>query len=163
MRINKWDKQSIVKAIMDDVPKPDKYKRRNELQAAVVKLMSPVCRKLFKTTSTALARYHVGDLISEWGHETRYIVCGDVPEEKIKELTQKYWDEEKAHDAARRSLKCAVEACTSLKQLNERLPEFKKYFPTEEKPVANLPALANVVADLSKLGWPKNKQLKEAA
>ena len=32
---------------------------------------------------------------------------------------------------------------------------FKKYFPTQEKPVANLPALANVVAELSKLGWPK--------
>jgi Nucleotide modification associated domain 5 len=155
MRLNKWDKQSIVKAIMADVPKPNKDKRRKDLQDAVVKLMSPECRKVFKSTPTALATYHVGDLISSWGYESRKIVCGDVSEKQIKTLIQKYWDEEKVIDDAQRNLASAVEACTSLKQLNDRLPEFKKYFPTEEKPVANLPAIANVVADLSKLGWPK--------
>ena len=38
----------------------------------------------------------------------------------------------------------------------EAFPEFEKYLPSEAQPTKNLPALANVVADLSKLGWPKN-------
>jgi hypothetical protein len=39
-----------------------------------------------------------------------------------------------------------------------RLPEFEKYFPAEDAPISkNLPALANMVADLTKLGWPKGK------
>jgi L-2-hydroxyglutarate oxidase LhgO len=157
MRITKWDKQSIVTAIMSDVPKPDKAKRRTELQEAVVKLMSPALRKIYKATPKALAEYHVGDLISDNGyyHDNRRIICADVTEKQIKELVKKYEQEDQAISDAKRKLKGVIDACTSLKQLNDRLPEFKKYFPTEDKPSANLPAIANMSAELSKLGWPK--------
>ena len=158
MRITKWDKESIVRAIMNDVPLPDKKKRREELQAAIVKAMSPECRKLYKKAPEALRTHHFGDLIYDgcsWG--TREVVIGDVETKTLDQLKQKYHDEDKARQDARNALKAAVLACTTLKQLNDRLPEFKKYFPTAEKPAANLPALANVVADLSKLGWPKGE------
>ena len=157
-RITKWDKESIVRAIMADVPKPDKTKRKEELQAAIVKAMSPEARKLYNKSPSALRTYHLGDLIYDscnWS--SREIIRGDVTEVVIDELCKKYKAEDEAYNDARRALKGAIESCSTLKQLNDRLPEFKKYFPTAEKPAANLPALANVVADLAKLGWPKGE------
>ena len=156
--ITKWDKQAIVKAIMADVPKVDKKKRREELQAAIVKFMSPEARKLFKTSPHALRTYHVGDITYDscsWS--TREIISGDFTNDKIDELCVKYKEEDRARYDIECKLKGIVETCRTVKQLNDRLPEFKKYFPTVEKPVANLPAIANVVADLSKLGWPKGE------
>lgn len=156
MRITKWDKQAIVKAIMADVPKIDKTKRHKEMQEAVVKLMTPECRKVYKSMPDALCTYHTGDrTYNGINYDTRHIVRGDVPDKALKALEAKYETEDKIFWDTEYSLKGAIEACTTLKQLNDRLPEFKKYFPTEQKPVANLPALANVVADLTKLGWPK--------
>lgn len=154
--VTKWDKQAIVRAIMADVPKIDKKKRREELQAAIVKLMSPEARKLFKTVPSALRTYHVGDTTYDgcsWS--TREIIAGDVSNDKIDELCEKYKAEDKNIRDVECKIKGIVETCRTIKQLNDRLPEFKKYFPTVEKPVANLPAIANVVADLAKLGWPK--------
>ncbi len=156
-RITKWDKESIVRAIMADVPKPDKTKRKEELQAAIVKAMSPECRKLYNKSPSALRTYHIGDLVYDncnWA--SREIIKGDVTEAVVDDLCKKYKAEDEAYNDARRALKGAIESCSTLKQLNDRLPEFKKYFPTAEKPAANLPALANVVADLAKLGWPKS-------
>lgn len=154
-RINKWDKQAIVRAIMADVPKIDKKKRKEKLQAAIVKAMSPEARKLYKNCPEALRTHHVGGLIDDGNWMSREIIVGDVKDAVIDELKKPYEAEDKKFREVEYQLKGAIEACTTIKQLNDRLPEFKKYFPTVEKPTANLPALANVVADLSKLGWPK--------
>jgi hypothetical protein len=159
-RINKWDKESIVRAIMADVPKPDKKKRKEELQAAIVKAMSPEARKLYKSCPSALRTYHLGDLIYDGNWDSRNIVVGDVKEVVIDELAKKYKAEDEAQDAARRSLKGAIESCSTYKQLMTRLPEFEKYYPKPDAKGTNLPALANVVADLSKLGWPKGEVKK---
>jgi hypothetical protein len=80
-----------------------------------------------------------------------------VSEKVTNELCKAYKDEDEKRQRTYYQLKSAIESCTTIKQLNDRLPEFKKYFPTVEKPVANMPALTNVVADLSKLGWPKGE------
>lgn len=156
MRITKWDKQAIVKAIMADVPAIDMKKRHEEIQAEVVKLMTPECRKVYKAMPDALREYNAGNLLYDgYSWSSRSIVRGDVAEKELKKVLAKYETEDETRSKAKHALVGAIEACSTLKQLNDRLPEFKKYFPTEQKPVANLPALANVVADLSKLGWPK--------
>jgi hypothetical protein len=156
MKLNKFHKQAIVRSIMADVPKVDKAKRRAAIQAEVVKLMSPAIRKIYNTVPFALRKQHIGDLIyngTSWNESD--IIAGDVAEKDIKAICEPYKAEDEARYKAERSLAGVVEACSTLKQLKERLPEFTKYYPTEEAPTANLPALTNVVADLSKLGWPK--------
>lgn len=164
MKLTKYQKEGIVRAIMNDVPKPDKSKRHAAVQAAVVKAMSPECRKVYNKTPSALITQHTGyATYDECNYSTQSIVVGDVPKEKVRAILKPYEDEDEAHSKARRQLKAAVDGCSTLKQLETTLPEFKKYFPTEEAPTKNLPALANVVADLSKLGWPKGKQPKENA
>jgi hypothetical protein len=159
MKIDKYVRQSIVKAIMADVPKPDKVKRRADLQAAVVKAMSPAVRKVFKECPGALKTSYFNDLLYDgMNWSTRELVIGDVSEDKLKELSAPYKAEDKAIDEARIKLQCAIEGCTTRKALMTRLPEFEKYYPAEEAPMSkNLPALANVMADLVKLGWPATK------
>jgi hypothetical protein len=158
MRLDKYAKSSIIRAIMDDVPAPDKAKRRVDLQAAVVKVMSPEVRKVYNKTPGALRTYHVGDTIYDgYGWNTRDIIAGDVTDEVIEEILKPYKAEDEARYATKRKLQGIVEGCSTLKQLQNLLPEFKQYMPTETAPTKNLPAVANVVADLSKLGWPKDK------
>ena len=157
MKLNKYDREAIVRAIMNDVPKPDKAKRRAAIQAAVVKLMTPECRKVFTRTPEALAEFYAGDLTNTDYYATKNIVIGDAPKDQVRAILQPYKDEDAARFDAQTKLSSAVHACSTLKQLTDRLPEFTKYFPVESTPAKNLPALANVVADLSKLGWPKGQ------
>ena len=156
MKIDKYVRQSIVKAIMADVPKPNKTKRRADLQATLVKAMSPAVRKVFKESPGALKTEHVGDLTYDGTWDSRHVIVGDVTGEMVKKIIQPYVDEDDSIYAAHNKLRGAVDSCTTRKQLMDRLPEFEKYFPAEGVPISkNLPALANVAADLSKLGWPK--------
>lgn len=61
-------------------------------------------------------------------------------------------------------LKGVAYACTTRKQLEEALPEFSSYLPEEEaKAAKNLPAVANVLSDFVKAGWPKSNNGKIAA
>lgn len=157
MKLTKYQKEGIVRAIMNDVPKPDKSKRHSEVQAAIVKAMTPECRKVHNKTPEALATQHTGSLTYDGcSYRTHSVIIGDVPKKKLEAILKPYVEADEAYEKARRQLKAAVEGCSTLKQLETALPEFKKYFPTEQQPTKNLPALANVVADLSKLGWPKS-------
>lgn len=155
MKIDKYQKQAIVKAIMADVPAPDKDKRRADIQAQIAKLMSPAVRKVYKTIPSALRVQYAGDVIYNGSRESRDVIVGDVPSKAVEEILQPYMAEDHARWKAQGDLEGVINGCSTLKMLKDRLPEFIKYFPTEEAPTANLPALANVVAELSKLGWPK--------
>lgn len=164
MKLTKYDREAIIRAIEADIPKPNKAARKTKLQADIVKHMSPECRKIFKRTPAALTTEYVGDLIytGGWG-DSRAIVIGDCPKDTVKALIEPYKAEDDARYSTLNRLNAAINACTTLKQLNDRLPEFAKYFPTEQQPTKNLPAIANLVADLTKLGWPKTTQPKETA
>ena len=157
MRLDKYAKQSIVKAIMHDVPKPDKAKRRLAVQAAIVKAMSPDVRKVFKNTPGALRTTYVGDVVETDDYSSRSITVGDVTDKQLEEILKPYKEEDNAVYDAKRKLQGIVDGCSTLKQLQTLLPEFKQYMPTEAAPTKNLPAVANMVSDLSKLGWPKSK------
>lgn len=156
MKLTKLHKEAIVRAIMQDTPAIDKVKRGEEIVNAIVKAMSPEVRKLYKSKPTALRRASVPytNQYSNWGE----IVVGDVTKEQIELITAPYKKQEEERSAMHRKLTGAFEGINTLKQALTAFPEFKKYYPTEMEPTKNLPALANVVADLSKLGWPKKEK-----
>ena len=158
MKLTKYQKQGIARAIIQDLPPVDYKKRREELQAAIVKLMSAPVAKLYKVYPNALRRTYVDNYVLGESHNDNWIVSGDVTDKQVEALAKKYRDETDARYAAKRQLERAIDGCNTLKQLRTTLPEFEKYYPTEEQPTKNLPALANVVADLSRLGWPKGEK-----
>lgn len=79
----------------------------------------------------------------------------DCPE--MMAIRQGYADEFNMLNNLRKQLTAVIAACTTLKQAKEALPEFIKYLPEEPgNPVdRTLPVVGNLVADLSKAGWPK--------
>jgi hypothetical protein len=147
MRIDRYQKQAIVSAIFQDVPKPDNNLIKRQAQEALVAAMSPLARELYVTSPRALASECWSTIFDRQQHR---LIVGDADSEEVL----KPWSSAKnAYDAAKRSLTSAIESCTSLKQLHDRLPEFAAYFPTKDAPAVNLPAIANLVTDLMKLGW----------
>jgi len=152
MNLTKLIKSAIVRAIMNDVPREDEATAKKKIQEALVKAMSPECRKLYKTNPHALRDARVASY--EYGFDYSFdVIKGDA---QLEPILQAYKDARDARRTAKQKLEAAIEGCRTLKQLEKALPEFKKYYPKEDAPSTNLPALANVVADLSKLGWPKN-------
>lgn len=157
MKLTKYEKEAIVRAIMQDVPTIDRAKRRTNLQAALVKAMSPEAKKLYSRTPSALRSYNFGDIIYTGSYVSRELIVGDVSKEIISDLIKPYETEDEAHSDTKRKLNAAINGCNTLAQLKKLMPEFVAYFPSESEPTKNLPAVANMVANLSKLGWPKKK------
>ena len=149
MRLDKWTKESIFRAIRNDIPKP--ANKVADLQILVVKKMSPPVRNIYKKNPSALriASFGVHEYFTERYGE---IVVGDAD---YKTVLQPFRDEVVRYNEVCKKLETAIMACNSLAALKKLLPEFIKYFPTEDQPTQNLPAVANLVADMTKLGWPK--------
>ena len=79
----------------------------------------------------------------------------DCPE--MMAIRQGYADEHNMLNNLHKQLTAVIAACSTLKQAKEALPEFIKYLPEKPgNPVdRTLPVVGNLVADLSKAGWPK--------
>lgn len=151
MKLTKYEKESIVRAIMQDVPAPTEEALKKEMQEAFIQGMSAPIKKLYKTHPKALKTTRV----SSWDSELSYgvdFISGDADYELV---IAPFSARKQKRDDTRTKLHGAVMACNTLAQLNKLLPEFSAYFPTEAAPTKNLPAVANMVADLTLLGWPK--------
>jgi hypothetical protein len=155
MKLNKLTKQAIVRAIIQDLPPIDTEARALAIKEAIIKAMNPEVRKLYKIQPKALRTATVAytNPYRSWGNDT---IVGDVTDEQIRQIVEPYDKQVQERDAMHRKLTMTFEGISTLKQALTTFPEFKKYMPTEAEPTKNLPALANVMADLSKLGWPKD-------
>jgi len=153
MKLTKSSKKAIVSSIMHDVPKyvPNFEEGKRKLQEEVVKAMAPEVRKMYKTRPKALATQYVNGY-SHGFDTTFYVTTGDVDLEPVLEPYKVAADE---RYAVSKKIEGIVEGCSTTTQLRKLLPEFDKYIPTDAEPTKNLPAVANVVADLTKMGWPK--------
>jgi len=151
MKITKYEKESIIRAIMHDVPCTPDSMLKAEIQAAMVMAMSAPIQELHKTHPKALRIERIQSWDSGMSHGVDLIV-GDAD---VKKVMKPFEAKKEARDTAHRKLSAIVNGCSTLAQLKKMLPEFISYFPTE--PTKNLPAVANMVSDLSKLGWPKGK------
>ena len=153
MKLTKYEKEAIVRSIMQDVPtKPDTVLKA-EIQAAFVAGMSAPVLKLYKTHPKALKT----EIVSSWDSVLSYRTDFIVGDAKVAEIMEPFKAQKKERDDAHNKLSAAVNGCNTLAQLKKLLPEFISYFPSETEPTKNLPAVANMVADLSKLGWPKSQ------
>lgn len=153
MRLDKYTKKAIHRAIMADVPKlfTNDEAAKQEIQEALVKAMSPLARKLYKQNPAALAKRH----FSSWDYGFRSSVDLIVGDADSAAVLKPYKDAHDRRSSVGERIESVIEGCSTLKQLKALLPEFEKYMPSETAPSKNLPAVANIVSDLTKLGWPK--------
>lgn len=79
-------------------------------------------------------------------------------QKKLDALTEKAQAESTKLQELREKLEATAKSCNTRKQLAELLPEFEKYLPADAPSAGrSVPAIANLVADFTKAGWPKGK------
>jgi hypothetical protein len=148
MKLTKYDKDVMVSAIKRDLPEIDDS---SAIQAALEKAMSPLCRKLYKLTPGALHTSHIYSHHFLQGGRSREYYVGDADFDAV---TKPFRDKCKQREATMSKVSAAIHACTTLKQLQERLPEFVRYAPQELTKITNALVVQNPAAELKALGWP---------
>lgn len=161
MNLTKSDREAFVRAVMDDVPMVDYDEQAGKLlTAAAIELMPEPVRVAYQTHPGWFARKYIYTLAGLQGQaipleNTRSLEKHAVWKE-VEKLGEQADVQAKAREAMRRKLTATIEACRTLKQAQRMLPEFEKYLPKERgvTGTTTLP-VANLVADLTALGWPK--------
>lgn len=189
MNLNKYVKQAIVSSVIADIPRPALTGLEEKLQAIVdadiakhapPELAAMWAKKEMREWLTWEA-YQAGRLTKTPVHHSELVAHVSTVQKgkwsgsprKLSEAAQEQYDklytaaaqEHEAVQQVRVKLQGSLESIRTRKQFVAAYPELEKYAPTEAARSAMLPALANVVADLSKLGWPKDagKAKKPAA
>ena len=168
MRLTNSMREAFIRAAMNDVPQVD-------YDGQARKLVTAAAAKLFADTFPG-ADYEkfkaAGWLNNTWfSTPTRYLpsVCVHAPsdrsirsselEAQLQELANAAKAQSAQRDELEQKLKAVAYSVTTREALAKALPEFEKYLPSAPEAVAkNLPAVANLVADFTRAGWPKDKQ-----
>ena len=167
MKLTKYDREAFVRAALNDIPTADYGAQAQAIMARYERAL------LHPEVIAAIDNPHVQAFIRPrhelWLPSTiqnprtydTYILA-NLPEAVRAELdacVEAHRAARNAREAVRGKLQAAIAACTTLKQAQTRLPEFSKYLPADRDTTgaSNLPVVANLVADLAALGWPKTQ------
>ena len=164
MRLTKTIREAFVRAAMADVPQHDYQAEIHKLlqDDAISKLPPKVkaiaddkdLRHFLKTESHYINGYQCSNVRVMHPEYTR----SPKVNEKVEALLVEFAEQNARNNALRTKLAATADAVTTRKALVDLLPEFEKYLPADEaKAVASLPAVANVLSDFVKAGWPKNQ------
>lgn len=169
MRLTKADKDAFVAAVMDDVPKIDYDEKTRsllkhwgleslpeELRPMAVKYPDQFEKRYIRTPVNLPGVYVICRV--DW-------VCDGFQNKEpmlyaqLVALSQEAKKQKATLDALRRKVTGMINTCSTLKAAKKLLPEFEKYLPADRDGtgVVDLP-VANVLADLTDLGWPKGEQ-----
>lgn len=176
MKLTKSLRDAFIRTVMDDVPETD-YGEQQQLIATewAVLIMPPKVRAVWddKKLRHYIETHHysqqlcfddIGDGQQLW-ISGFYIPAPHDLHPQMSEATQRalYSLEVQAHKQSahhrelREKLDSIVYGLTTTAALEKALPEFAKYLPKAATKADNLPAVANLVADFVKAGWPKEQ------
>jgi hypothetical protein len=172
MKLTKYDRQAFVKAVMADIPQIDYREQARKLiyEDSIEQLPKNLQEPARDPKSKDLihnSTYYIPEFANSFfvfGHRYSSFKPSTKIAKKLEELEALHAEQQAKLNAVEGKLTASIEACTTLKTAKERLPEFEKYLPIDRTPEkgAYLPAVANLVADLSTLGWPKGEKKVEA-
>jgi hypothetical protein len=172
MKLTKYMREAFVSAAMNDVPTVDYTEqiRKEVVRASMAALPDAVLavwldKQTFKYIKTAY-RTFAGQSFEVPGIEgARWTNTKAMPEllaadkALIDNLVARHKAQEEQTKALEAKLGAAAASCTTRKQLAELLPEFEKYLPADAPAACRtLPAVANIVSEFTKAGWPKGKK-----
>jgi hypothetical protein len=167
MRLTNFLRDAFVRAAMADVPRIDYQQQAHDYAHSVIKAkfkqafpdldyVKAAASGWFKDTYISLP-YHINNIYSPVSCGSDMLSSDPVVWKKLEEFGTLRQEEESKIDALQAKLHSVATSCTTRKQLLEALPEFEEYLPAEEaKAAKNLPAVANVLSDFVKAGWPKD-------
>lgn len=167
MKLTNYHRDAFIKAAMDDVPSVDYDAQAQKLvREHITTLMPKELRDALKKAPAIIdwlnnAYVYMPGCLSNFytpGMADINQKAKDDPriKDKLDALESLKREQSKQYGDLEAKLRGVAYACTTLKALKEALPEFEKYMPEEQQTTRNLPAVANVVADFVKAGWPKS-------
>lgn len=176
MKMTNTQRNAFVNAVMDDVPSVDYSEMIREkavkaalphLPPAVVKLWNnPETRAFLREGSIYVHGVNIAFPGVDW-RANKDLAEMKAAEAAARDACQGIADKAKAQEETRKALRArlssAAYSVSTRKALADLLPEFARYLPPEPEAARNLPAIANVVADFTKAGWPKGGKSARAA
>lgn len=180
MNLTKAHREHIAQLVMQDTPRRHKLDIQDRLQAIVDKAITERgpegVRHLWKDkeygnylhrTSTN-AGYLRPKPDARYESDAPYVSLladYDFPDDdplrkEIAAVIADHLEEQAQRNQVRQQLQATLAGIRTRKQFLERFPELAKYAPTEPGTDRSVPAIANVMAALSTLGWPADKENK---
>jgi hypothetical protein len=164
MRLTKVIRDAFVRAAIADVPQEDYAAKIHKLiqDDAIAQLPPKIkaiaqdkeLRHFLKTESHYITGFWISNVRVM---HPEYLRSTNV-NTQVEALLVEAANQQERINALRTKLQATADAVTTRKSLVDLLPEFEKYLPVDEaKAVATLPAVANVLSDFVKAGWPKNQ------
>jgi len=170
MRLTNHMREAFVSAVMADLPVIDyEQKIRDAFMKAHAASIPVAVKKILadeelsswvKREGITLSKNR-GSLPRDCYISFYGMVCGDnnALQSLAKEVAAPFvvaWHEQVERIAhLSKTLRCAANNCNTTTQLADAYPEFNKYLPKSEAEVTrNLPAVANLVGEFTKAGWP---------
>jgi hypothetical protein len=181
MKLTKYQREAFVRAVLADVPQVDHAEKiRNEHRKLVEKhlpkplvaaMADPIAARFVRHNNYVVGSYGLDSAVSlglfpSTEGKARYQSEGDwhplVPQSDQVRLVEMV-KAKVAADAELKRLRVMLEGVAASKStskgLAEALPEFAKYLPPDQPATSRtVPALANVVSEFSKAGWPAGKK-----
>ena len=169
MKLTNTIRDAFIRSAMNDVPSIDYIEQvRSLVLADSIAQLPPKVRALAKDKELChfveTSNFYAGTLGIHSVHTGR----GDTfkPSSEVNAKIDALRTENDAQSKSLRDLnaklKSVAYSVTTRKALADMLPEFEKYLPADEQAaIKTLPAVANIVSDFTKAGWPKGK--KESA
>lgn len=164
MRMTESMKQSIVRAVMADVPKVDYIEMASEVVRQAVFRAAPEsiqaalqdkkCLDYLKNDAVKLFENKAGRSVYAGfrgyiGNKLRFT---DAENEKLKEIQALSRKQEVMLEDLESKVSRALAGFSTAKRAVEALPEMAKYFPKEPEKIIGLPVVAGLVKDLTDAG-----------
>lgn len=174
MNLTKAHKEDIVSMVMQDTPRRHKLDIQDRLQAIVDEAITERGPKgvahLWKdkvlgqylNLSSTNAGYLRPKPDARYENDAPYVSMlfnyefpnDDPMRAEIATVIEDHLEEQAQRNKVQQQLEDTLAGIRTRKQFLERLPELAKYAPTEPGADRSVPAIANVMAALSILGWP---------
>lgn len=180
MNLNKTHREEIVAQVMRDTLKRHKLSLHDRLQAVVdnaitksgPRIIGPLWKdkelgKYLNRTSTS-ANYLRSSDDKRYVADLPYVstlygyVIDDQAKVEITSIIDDHTEEQKLRDDAESALRGAIAGIRTRKQFIEQFPELEKYAPSVVTADRSVPAIANVMASLTKIGWPADAKVGAA-
>lgn len=160
MKLTKNLRDAFVRAAMADVPKVDYREQIQKVAtAAAVAMLPPAVAAAYKLFPEYIETRHVyaGSMYVYVPAAESPVFSGDI-KQKLDRLDALNDAQNETLSALQTKLTAAANSVTTRKALADLLPEFEKYLPADDRiATLNLPAVANIMADFVKAGWPKGQ------
>lgn len=157
-RLSKLHKDLFIVAVLADVPAIDYDEQMRQLiQEEAIATLPEKARAVYDDEKTR--HFLANTYVYAFGANVSVLHKGyqvsKALGKKLEALNAAKDAQEQQQKELRQQLHVAIDQCNTVKQAHERLPEFIKYLPSLDEATPNLPAVDNVVAALTKAGWPK--------